>query len=569
MKRTTLLVAFLPLAFAATAKEIAAPADEEVVIEGRKLLIPAAPAEFRRPEGWKQNRYPKSLQELADTESKEMMARGRALTAEAEAVIAKGRWMATGESIDKHTCPEWFVDAKLGIFIDWGLWSMASYCPAPKEAKRLYPDWYELRAFVDYPLSSGHAGSKEYHEKNWGRDFKRDDFIPLFKAQSFDAAKLCSIFKACNARYVVPFLKHHSGFSLWDSAFTHRDVVDRGPRRDLCRELVNACRTENLKFGFYFSLGEWEYPLLKDDNKVEILQEFTRRRPLEVEDEMRASGKVAVRDYVREYSVPQAVDFIKKYDPDILWYDYDWCAPATGLGSYIMSAYFYTVNEGRKEVCVNDRYGNGTPEDNKKLKTSKRTWLRTVRGDFYTDELGDTSDCISPESWHPWECCRSISRSFGNHWMDNETNVMSERAFICEFADIVAKGGNLLLLVNLDGQGAIPPVQEKRLREIGSWLDRYGKAIFATRIIAPYRTDAIDYTQSKDGRTVYAIVKQPAKEITLECKLPAGAVIKVVGTDERLATRKDGSLTKVELPAAWVGATLPFALECDVINAIK
>ena len=127
----------------------------------------------------------------------------------------------------------------------------------------MYPDWYERRAYEVIPNNSVSKDHLAYHRKNWGADFQRDHFIDLFKARDFKADDLCRVFRDCGAKYVVPFLTHHSGFSLWDSAYTFRDVVDQGPERDLSAELAAACRKNDLKSGFYFSIGEWEYPLRK------------------------------------------------------------------------------------------------------------------------------------------------------------------------------------------------------------------------------------------------------------------------------------------------------------------
>ena len=140
--------------------------------------------------------------------------------------------------------------------------------------------------------------------------------------------------------------------------------------------------------------------------------------------------------------------------------------------------------------------------------------------------------------------------------------VMTEKEFICHFSDIVARGGNLLLLVNLDPQGAFPEIQKTRLQQIGQWLGRWGEAIYATRILAPFNTKTIDYVQSKDGRFAYAIVKEPAAEITLACELPATTKVTIVGETALLATRRDGKNTIVTVPEAYARGKLPFALKC-------
>ncbi len=537
----------------------AAPADELARQRLGEVAIPAAPAEYRRPKDWKPLPPKKTLLELARDHSAETMARAAEQMKKVKAVIEKGPYKATGKSIDTHKCPEWFIDAKLGIFVDWGAWSIASWCPYVKGA-RLYPDWYEYRARTD-------TKTRQYHEKNWGNDFKSDHLLELFRGDKFDAPSLMKTFKRCGAKYVVPFLKHHGGFCLWDCSYTFRDTVDGVARRDFAREMADACRAENLKFGFYTSqAGEWEYPILQDDGSVKIAIDHPGKlQPYSPEVEGFCSGKIAVKDFVRDYIIPQSTEFIDKYDPDILWNDFDWMTYATENGSYEVAAYMYNKAAGRKEVAFNDRHGKAQPEEIVGRFTKRpRSWLRTVRGDFYTDEWGDTEECLDPEKWHPWESCSGISKAYGNHWMENfdASMVMTEKEFICHFSSIVSRGGNLLLLVNLDAQGGLPEVQRRRLEQIGEWLKTYGEAIYSTRICAPFTTRAVDYTQSKDGKVKYAIVKEPAREVTLKCALAPSAKVTVVGRKTPLVTRREGTATIVSIPRELAQSRLPFALEC-------
>ena len=551
-----LLVCLCGAAAFAADGENAAPADE---LAARRLeaAIPLAPEGYRRPKDWKPALYPKGLHQLAKEHSADLMARAKVQMDKVRAVNGKGRYKATGKSMDVHPCPEWFIDAKLGIFIDWGPWSLASWCPYVKGA-RLYPDWYELRCHTQ----TNHIA---YHRKNWGPDFQRDHFLDLFKARSFDAPALMKTFRASGARYVVPFLKHHGGFCLWDSSFTFRDSVDQGPHRDLAREMADACRAEGLKFGLYTSqAGEWEYPILQDDGSIKMFLEANPKlKPYTPDMEGRCSGKVAVKDFVYDYIVPQTTEFIDKYDPDLLWYDYDWATFADENGSYEITAYLYNRAEGRKDVACNDRYGKARPEEIVgRFTKRKRSWLRTVRGDFFTDEWGDTAECLDPARWHPWESCSGISKAYGNHWMENfdEGMVMTERDFIIHFSDIVARGGNLLLLVNLDPQGAIPDVQKKRLEQIGRWLGTYGEAIYGTRICAPFATPDVDYTQTKDGATRYAIVKRLAGEVTLACPVPAGSKIVEIASGRELAFARAAGGVRMTLPADLAAREIPFAV---------
>lgn len=247
-----------------------------------------------------------------------------------------------------------------------------------------------------------------------------------------------------------------------------------------------------------------------------------------------------------------------------MWYDADWSTRATENGSYDITAYLYNTAEGRKEVRCNDRYGKLDPAEEAafRRKGVKLIGCRTIRGDFFTDEWGDTAENIDPAKWYPWESCSGISKAYGNHWMEelDPSMVMSEKEFICHFTSIVARGGNLLLLVNLDADGAIPKVQEDRMLSIGKWLEKNGEAIYGTRICAPYSTESIDYTKSKDGKTVYAIVKNPKVRISVSGQFSDKVRVSLLGAVSELPfeNRVDGLL--VHVPDEFAKSPLPFVI---------
>lgn len=526
--------------------------------------IPLAPEKYRRPEGYTPVLYPRDLHQISKEESAKMMKRARRQVEKVRKVNSTGKYQATGLGIDQHECPEWFIDAKLGMFIDWGIYSVASYYPYIK-GERLYPDWYENRAYINYKKGHSLYGFHEYHVKNWGEDFKRDHFIDLFRGTDFNAPELMQLFRECGAKYVVPFIKHHSGFCLWNSSFTFRDSWDQGAHRDFAKEIADACREEGLKFGVYNSQAdEWEYPILQN-NELKIKMWGGKVVDYTPDMEWKASGKVAVNDFVYDYIVPQMTEFIDNYDPDILWYDADWSTLATENGTYDITAYLYNKAEGRKEVCTNDRLGRLDPSEEQAFIRHGINVIgcRTIRGDFYTDEWGDTAENIDPNKWHPWESCSGISKSYGNHWMEefDPSMVMTDKEFIVHFMDIVSRGGNLLLLVNLDGQGALPKIQEERIRSIGKWLERWGEGIYASRILAPFSTENIDYTKAKDDSAYYATVKNPSATVTLECEVPEGATITILGEDAALNYKRSGKNTLVSVPEEFTKAELPYIIK--------
>ncbi len=474
--------------------------------------VPMAPKQNRRPENYQPIKSKYSLEELKNNFSEEMRRLAAKQYEKVKETNNRGKWKPTPESIDSHKAPEWFKDAKFGMFIDWGLWSVGGWAPK-KEKGAMYPDWYEFRLDTD-------TAFMKYHAKNWGKDFERDDFIPLFTADNYHPEKLVDIAKEAGMKYVVPFCKHHGGFCLWPSSFTQRDAFDMGPKKDLIKPLVESCQKEGLKFGFYFSIEEWEYPMIGDEGKVQNRVWGNKVKPYTPALEKKVSGKVPVKDFATEYLVPQATEFIDKYDPDLIWYDGDWTTNVEELHTYDIASYFYNKVEGRKQVAVNDRYGPNKGEK----------WQRSKRGDFYTNEYGDM-DKVAKQSAHVWEECRGISQSFGYNWQDTDENVISSKKFIDMFVDIVAHGGNLLLIVNLDEQGALPKIQENRLMDIGKWLKVNGEGIYGTRPYKQQTEGYVSYTQSKDGKYVYAILKEwPGQQLILKGSQPAkGSKIEMLG----------------------------------------
>ena len=225
-------------------------------------------------------------------------------------------------------CEVWHVH-RLGPLVSCRLGAQA------KEAT--YPDWYEQKLFKDY---------HDYHLKTWGDDIRTDDLIQLLRPDGFRSEDFAMLAKAAGMRYVVPFLKHHGGYCLWDSSFTHRDSVEWGLRGDIAGELSAACGKAGLKYGAYVSLGEWNYPIIKDGTLYTSgLDIWTTdsHRPLEKVTAQTSfiSGKVPVNDYSRDYLVPSIKELIDKTNPDMLWFDGEWGADPVVWRSPEIVSYFY------------------------------------------------------------------------------------------------------------------------------------------------------------------------------------------------------------------------------------
>ena len=147
--------------------------------------------------------------------------------------------------------PEWFNNAKLGIFVHWGLYSVPAY-----GGKESYAEWFLRGIQLKDSLRSN------FMKKLYGEDFKYNDLTNHFKAELFDPSEWAELFKNAGAKYVVLVTKHHDGYALWPSKYNRNwNSVDTGPKRDIVGELTEAVRKTDLKMGLYYSLAEWNHPL--------------------------------------------------------------------------------------------------------------------------------------------------------------------------------------------------------------------------------------------------------------------------------------------------------------------
>lgn len=459
---------------------------------------------------------------------------------------AAGPYQPTLKSLRRHATPEWFQDLKLGMFIDYGLYSVAGYAPK-RESGAMYPDWYLYDMYHTPEVV-------QYHKATWGPAFQRDDFIPLFTAERFDPGDIAKVAEEAGMRYVVPFCKHHDGFCLWPSRYTRRSAAEMGPRRDLIGPLARACRGRGLKFGFYFSLEEWEYPVIHDGKKMLRVWTTKDNEPCQIVpfDEAamagRIAGKVPVRDFVREYIIPQAEEFIDRYDPEILWLDGEWTSDVEALGSREIVSYFYNHAGDADRVASNDRLGR---------------FLRFNAGDFFTSEYGSPMT-ERLQVLHAWEECRGVSQSFGYNWQDTEKNVASVGDLVDMLVRIASENGNLLLVVNLDGKGAMPDYIRSRLCDLGRWLKVNGEAIYGTRPwLVASQGDRLRFTRSKDRRYLYAIHKGwPQGDVALhDLWLDTSCRISLLGAGEDLKWQNvpegsygRGGKVAVEVPSSLQGA---------------
>ncbi|MBI1354054.1 MAG: alpha-L-fucosidase [Acidobacteria bacterium] len=354
---------------------------------------------------------------------------------------AQQRYEPNWESLDSRPAPEWYLDAKLGIFIHWGVYSVPAYS-APDQ----YAEWYwnSLRAELGPNASEGavrrHRETLEFHNRVYGKDFAYAQFAPMFKAELFDPAEWADLFRRSGAKYVALTSKHHDGFCMFESKEANEhwgrpwNAVDAGPERDLLGDLGDAVRNAGLKMGFYYSLYEWFNPLWLTDRRL----------------------------YVERHMIPQFKDVVTRYKPSIIFSDGEWDMPSSEWKSEELLAWLYNESPVKDDVIVNDRWGEET---------------RHHHGGYFTTEYG----AGMPDASHPWEENRGMGFSYGYNRNEPLENYRTGKELIWMFADLVARGGNLLLNVGPRADGKIPEIMQQRLLELGAWLDVNGEAIYGTR----------------------------------------------------------------------------------------
>lgn len=383
----------------------------------------------------------------------------------------QAQYEADWNSLDKRETPTWFKDAKFGIFIHWGLYSVPSW--ATKSGAdgfgSGYSEWYWQR-LMD-PKLKIHKEFVAFQEKNYGPNSKYQDFAGEFKAELFNPDDWADIFKDAGAKYVVLTSKHHEGYALWPSAESWNwNSMDVGPHRDLAGDLTKSVKDKGLHMGFYYSLYEWYNPTYKSD----------------------------VNRYVDTHMIPQMKDLVTRYQPDILWTDGEWDQTSETWKSKEFLTWLFNNKAVNKNIVVNDRWGSDT---------------KGKHGSFFTTEygLGTSSDT------HPWEECRGIGQSFGYNRNENLEDYMSSDKLIHSLIQIVSKGGNFLLNIGPTADGRIPVIMQQRLKDLGKWLKVNGDAIYGSERWNNAATASKDSTVffTKKGKDLYVICSEWPEQLAI------------------------------------------------------
>lgn len=310
---------------------------------------------------------------------------------------------------------EWFTDAKYGLFIHFGLYSQLGGVWQGDTIEK-YAEWIQAHADI---------ASQEYAM-----------LTHTFNPAEFDADFIVSTSKKAGMKYLVVTTKHHEGFCLWDSKYTNFDIANTPFKRDIIKELADACRKYDIHFGTYYSIIDWHHPSQE--------RNIDNSGPGRWSDIRMKTGRK--QEYIT-YMKNQVKELIENYDTEIIWFDGDWVYwwdLASGIDMYNY------IRQLKPDIIINNR-------------VAKRELFKK---DFGTPEQFHLENAVSYE----WEACYTMNNSWG--YKESDRDWKDAQTVYDKLMDINGKGGNLLLNVGPDGNGKIPQASINILLEVGEMITK-------------------------------------------------------------------------------------------------
>ncbi|MFG2754951.1 alpha-L-fucosidase [Streptomyces wuyuanensis] len=395
----------------------------------------------------------------------------------------------------------WFRDAKLGIFLHYGIYAVDG---VPES-------W----AFYDGDVP---------HERYLSQ-------LDRFTASDYDPRAWAALFARAGARYAVLTARHHDGVALWDTGQGDLSVVARSPAgRDLIAGYTEALRDQGLKVGLYYSHSDWNHPdyataVHPEPHDEEIrTNRYASARPGE-EDPAAWARFLAYRD-------AQVGELVNRYRPDLLWFDGEWERSEEQWGLDALAGLILAANP---DTVLNARM------------------LR--HGDYATPEQG--VPVVAPDG--PWELCLTVNDSWGFRHHDHHHK--SVRQLVRHLAETIGMGGNLLLAVGPREDGTIPAEQAARLEGLGEWVAKHSTAVYGTVAGLPAGHHYGPSTLSSDRRTLYLMCfDTPRETVSLRGLRTPVRRVSVLGRGTALGHRVVGGLGEVP-GVLWIDA--PPAADVD------
>lgn len=458
--------------------------------------------------------------------------------------IEKINYEANWESLSKYDeAAAWFKDAKFGIYAHWGVMSVPAYAN----------DWYARNMHI--------IGTDEYnhHVKMYGKpsEFGYHDFVPMFKAEHFDANKWADLFEKSGAKFAGIVAEHHDGWSNWASKINPWNSADMGPNRDLLGELSKAIRKKDLKFITSFHMAR-NHQVYKENPKKWLIDTsyfpYNPKMPTSSEDPLLSKmyGNISKEKFSKDW-LGKLKEVIDNYSPDLIYFDSQTQKIPESYKQEFAAYYFNDAIAKNKQVVFTHKEGEFPKsvsledfEKGRMNKITKEYWL--------------TDETISTGSW-------SYTTSLG---------LKTSNEIIHILADVVSKNGALMLNISPKANGIIPQNQQDILITIGDWLRTNGEAIYGCR---PWEVfgegpskqeksgmflDKINYTPqdiryTKKENIIYAIVlgwPGNNRPITLSSfsynilgdKMPDIKEVSILGYNEKIPFSLDNTGLKLTTP---------------------
>lgn len=376
--------------------------------------------------------------------------------------------------------PSWYSDAKFGIFIHWGAYSVPAWALPTGELGAVDEKiWFEKNPYAEWYFNTiriENSPTFKYHQEKYdGAPY--DNFLDAWTADKFDPDEWLDLFKRAGAKYVIPTSKHHDGITLWDAPGTGtRNTVHRGPKRDLVADISQATKKAGLHFGVYYSGGlDWS---ISDLPPLTSQWEVFNVRPNDAAYSM--------------YAYLHCMDLIEKYSPEVLWNDIEWpdfSKQGDENTPYSLAALFSNYYRAVPTGVIDDRWG-------------------VPHSDFITSEYQLKTEL---EGGGLFENCRGIGFSFGYNQVETEEHYMSVEQLLTHLVDIVSRGGNFLLNVGPDSSGQIPELQRQILEGTATWMESNSEAIHGSRPVEGLKSEGdswVRFTRSDDY--IYTFLKPGA-----------------------------------------------------------
>jgi alpha-L-fucosidase len=450
--------------------------------------------------------------------------------------LPPGPFQPTWDSLkENYKVPSWFVGAKFGLFMHWGLYSVPAH----------HNEWYEKHMY---------GADRQWHAEHFGPQdkFGYKDFIPLFTQSNFNADAWAELFKKSGAKFVVPTAEHHENFAMWDSAVTPFNAKQMGPHRDLIGELCQAVRKQGLKFGVSnHGIENFQFINPPAEMAAKIKAEHADLYDPKWADFYNVADRsdAACEKFLVNWFA-RNIELIDKYQPDMLWFDNGVDQRYLDPLKLRVAAYYYNrAKAWGKEVSLSTKKAAYSP-------SNKNT--ETIGSIIDFEKIGGRSPSgIRTGAWQ-------VDEPIGSTWGYTEGERISGPApIIAKLADTVSKNGTLLLNLSPKADGTFPPEIPATLLEIGAWLGVNGEAIYDTHNWIKFGEgggrgkSGLNIRFTVKGENLYAIIlgNWPG-ETAVITSLAAGekpegkiATVTMLGSEGNLEFMQDDTGLKVKLPA--------------------